>query len=196
MLLKTIQLYASKAEDMRLALFKIFKERHGYNLEINLDKMRLSTDQRCDRMIVNLSGFTLNVATPIITSKGIRWKGGVVQDVELSFDDYISVMKQAGLAFPEKIPNNQCTISELAVRLLDMEPNIEVNFSENEDGSEYWGAQKLLLFEQEVIIFGYYGGAALQMYEVEHKVLSDMVMCLRYHLAKQENDIIYLFEKV
>jgi len=95
---------------------------------------------------------------------------------------------------PKKTPNNQCTVYELAVRLLNMETNIEVNFSENKDGSDYWGAQKLVLFDQEVIIFGYYGGLAWQKYEVEKDVLFDMVRHLCYHLTKRENDIVYLFE--
>ncbi|MBF0648732.1 hypothetical protein IR083_07860 [Dysgonomonas sp. GY75] len=75
-----------------------------------------------------------------------------------------------------------------------MEKGVEINFSENKDGSGYWGAKKLILFDQEVIIFGYYGGPALQKYEAGKDILSDMVRHLCYHLAKQENDTVYLFE--
>ena len=95
---------------------------------------------------------------------------------------------------PNKIPGSQCTIAELASILLNMEAETEINFSQNPDGSDYWGAKKLALFEQEIIIFGYYGGPALQKYELEKDVLSDMVRHLCYHLAKQENEIVYLFE--
>ena len=95
---------------------------------------------------------------------------------------------------PKKTPNSQCSVSELATMLLNMETGIEINFSENKDGSDYWGAKKLALFEQEVIIFGYYGGPALQKYEPAKEVLSDMVRHLCYHLDKQEDDLVYLFE--
>lgn len=95
---------------------------------------------------------------------------------------------------PEKIPNDKCTVSELASILLGMEAETELNFSENKDGSDYWGAKKLVLFEQEIIIFGYYGGPAIQVYVSAKDVLADMVRHLGFHLNKQENATIYLFD--
>lgn len=91
-----------------------------------------------------------------------------------------------------KKPDKACTVQELAGILLDMEPETELNFSENKDGSGYWGAKKLILFEQEIIIFGCYGGPALQKYEPGKDVPADMVRHLCYHLDKQEGSTVYL----
>lgn len=96
--------------------------------------------------------------------------------------------------YPDKKPDRECTVLELADILLNMKTGIELNFSENKDGSDYWGAKKLVLFEQEIIIFGYHGGPALQMYECQKDVISDMVRHLCFHLNKQETDIVFLFE--
>lgn len=95
---------------------------------------------------------------------------------------------------PEVPPICNCTVTELAEKLINMEVNTELNFSEGEDSSEYWGAKKLELFEQNIIIFGYYGGPAIQAYYPETDVLSDMIRHLEYHLNKKETDLIYLFD--
>lgn len=95
---------------------------------------------------------------------------------------------------PEKQPTGQCSVKELAQRLLDMNIGEELNFSENKDGSDYWGAKYLEIFEQQIIVFGYYGGPYLQMYETEKDVFADMVRHLCFHLNKKEEDIIFTFD--
>ena len=97
---------------------------------------------------------------------------------------------------PEKQPTGQCTVKELAQQLLDMNIGEELNFSENQDGSDYWGAKYMEVFEQQIILFGYYGGPSLQLYETEKDVLADMIRHLCYHLNKKEEDIIYTFDVV
>jgi hypothetical protein len=94
----------------------------------------------------------------------------------------------------QKKPDRECTVQELAGILLDMEPETELNFSGNKDGSGYWGAKKLILFGQEIIIFGCYGGPALQKYESGKDVPADMVRHLCYHLDKREGSPVYLFD--
>lgn len=94
----------------------------------------------------------------------------------------------------QKKPDKECTVLELANILLNMETEVELNFSGNKNGSDYWGAKKLALFGQEVIIFGCYGGPALQKYELQKDVLADMARHLCYHLNKQEDSAIYLFD--
>jgi hypothetical protein len=103
-------------------------------------------------------------------------------------------MKRVHNISPIKKPVSQCTVAELAKKLIELEADKELNFSENEDGSDYWGAKKLSLFEQKIIIFGYYGGPAIQTYYPETDVLSDMIRHLQYHLDKKETDSVYLFE--
>lgn len=95
---------------------------------------------------------------------------------------------------PEKRPTGQCTVLELAKRLLDLNIGEELNFSENQDGSDYWGAKYMEVFEQQIILFGYYGGPSLQLYEIEKDVLADMVRHLGYHLNKKEQDTIFTFD--
>ncbi len=97
---------------------------------------------------------------------------------------------------PQKQPTGQCTVLELAKRLLDLNIGEEINFSENQDGSDYWGAKYMEVFEQQIILFGYYGGSHLQLYEIEKDVLADMVRHLGYHLNKKEEDIIYTFDVI
>lgn len=107
---------------------------------------------------------------------------------------YKRQMKKNHNKASEKQPTGQCTVQELAHRLLSLNTGEELNFSENPDGSDYWGAKYLEVFEQHIIIFGYYGGPYIQLYETEKDVLSDMVRHLCYHLNKKEEEIIYTFD--
>lgn len=95
---------------------------------------------------------------------------------------------------PQKQPTGYCTIHELAQRLLLLNIDEELNFSENPDGSDYWGGKSLKVFEQQIVVFGYYGGPSFQLYELEKNVLADMVRHLCYHLNKKEEDTIYTFD--
>jgi hypothetical protein len=87
-------------------------------------------------------------------------------------------------------PNGECTTEELAAKLLGLEQNVEFNFSANEDGSDYFGAKKMNLFDKEQIFVGYYGDAYLYIFDVGNVEVSDIVERLRPEL----NNTVYLFD--
>lgn len=55
-------------------------------------------------------------------------------------------------------PSRKLTIRQLAAQIILQPVGRELNFSQNEDGSDYWGAVTLSLFESHVTLIGYYGG--------------------------------------
>lgn len=55
-------------------------------------------------------------------------------------------------------PSRKLTIRQLAAQIMLQPIGRELNFSQNEDGSDYWGAIRMNLFEGEAIFLGYYGG--------------------------------------
>lgn len=59
-----------------------------------------------------------------------------------------------------KKPTEKITPSQLAASICLLKPNEELNFSEEPDGSEYWGAVCISQFESTVILIGYYGTGA------------------------------------
>lgn len=58
-----------------------------------------------------------------------------------------------------KRPIKKLTIEQLAARIWMLPKDTEYNFSEKEDGSDYWGAKHIDLFECDYTFIGYYGQA-------------------------------------
>lgn len=56
-------------------------------------------------------------------------------------------------------PINKLTIEQIAAKIYLLPVNQEFNFAESEDGSNYWGAKRMNVFEYDIIIIGYYGWA-------------------------------------
>ncbi|MBF0578181.1 hypothetical protein [Dysgonomonas sp. GY617] len=105
-------------------------------------------------------------------------------------------MKKTHNKTPKEQPTGQCTVHELAQKLLTLNTGEELSFSENPDGSDYWGAKYLEVFEQHIIVFGYYGGPYFQLYETEKNVLSDMIRHLCYHLNKKRKRLSTLLKSL
>lgn len=49
------------------------------------------------------------------------------------------------------------TLVELYEAILNLPVGVEINFAEKEDGSEYYGAKCMLIFDIQVTLIGYYG---------------------------------------
>lgn len=54
-------------------------------------------------------------------------------------------------------PINKLTIEQIAAQICLLPVNQEFNFSQNEDGSDYWGVKRLDIFNGDIILVGYYG---------------------------------------
>jgi hypothetical protein len=96
---------------------------------------------------------------------------------------------------PVRKPTDQCTLEDLSFILLNLEYNKEFNFSQNSNGSDYWGAKRLNLFNGDIIVFGYYGSCAYETHLPESQSRADLLRKLRYHLERNNNVLVYLFEK-
>lgn len=47
--------------------------------------------------------------------------------------------------------------NQLASKIVSLDDGEEINFSENENGSDYWGAKRVSVFDSSVTLVGYYG---------------------------------------
>lgn len=56
-----------------------------------------------------------------------------------------------------KRPIKKLTIEQLAARIWMLPKDTEYNFSQEEDGSDYWGVKRLDIFNGDIILIGYYG---------------------------------------
>lgn len=109
--------------------------------------------------------------------------------------DMMPNVKHKHIPEPVRKPTDQCTLSELSFILLNLEYDKELNFSQTGNGSDYWGAKRLNLFEGDIIIFGYYGSYSYEIHLPESQARADLLQKLRYHLDREDKDIVYLFEK-
>lgn len=90
-----------------------------------------------------------------------------------------------------RIPVSKCTVAELAQKLMDMDQYIEINFSVNEDGSDYFGAERHTMFECDMLYIGYYGHANIYSFDLAETNIENIINELKYEF---HNDTVYLFE--
>ena len=92
----------------------------------------------------------------------------------------------------KRIPVGNCTLSDLADKLLSLEPNTELNFSKNADGSDYYGAKRLTLFDCDLLMWGYYGHSYLYTFDYSIGERSEIIEELKKEF---DSDEVYLFNQ-
>lgn len=97
-----------------------------------------------------------------------------------------------------RIPVSNCTLSDLADKLLAMPPQTMMKIAEEKDGSETWGAECIKKFGLCVLHFGYEGGFGYEIHNEEshntkEESRADLIEKLKYHLNKEEYDTVYLY---
>ena len=55
------------------------------------------------------------------------------------------------------------TLVELYEAILNLPVGVEINFAEKEDGSDYYGAKCMLIFDIQITLIGYYGTCIMQV---------------------------------
>lgn len=68
------------------------------------------------------------------------------------------ILKVVKAKYERKTPTSKLNHDQLASKITLLKEGEEFNFSENEDGSDYWGAKVINVFDTLVVIVGYYGG--------------------------------------
>lgn len=91
-----------------------------------------------------------------------------------------------------RIPVSNCTLSDLADKLLNIEPNTELNFSKNPDGSDYYGAKRISIFDCDILMWGYYGHSYLYTFDFSTGEKDDIIEALKKEF---DTDAVYLFEQ-
>lgn len=101
-ILTIIDLYAGQVQDMRNTLLNLFTKKHGTNLEIVLNDVRLTSGFECDKLIFNTGYFVAECCSAV-------WREGTAEvvhyefhDSQLSFDDFCILIKEADWVLQSK----------------------------------------------------------------------------------------------
>ena len=95
----------------------------------------------------------------------------------------------------KKIPTKKSTVQKLAEIMQILEPDIQLNFSKNEDGSDYYGVIRKKLFGGDVLLLGYYGGFETSLFNlVNQHEGNELPDWLEYCIGQNKAEIIYMFE--
>lgn len=96
-----------------------------------------------------------------------------------------------------KEPARRCRLSEYVEIIKTMECDVELNFSTNADGSDYYGITLKKLFDGEVLLLGHYGAMSTSLLNlVNENEDQEIIDWLSYCTNCNDDDYIYIFDSL
>lgn len=92
-----------------------------------------------------------------------------------------------------KKPIKKLTIPQIAAQICLLPVNREYSFSQNEDGSDYWGVIRLQMFDADFVLISYYGQSPTWVFDLyQDDVFTTMIEAFK---SEVEEEFLWVFEE-